>query len=181
MTPRTGNRAIGSSAVAGMGIASVIHQTIIRAATATTRQASTDRPSGAGSSRSATNSASPVPMGTGLSESTSWAGSLSLMASSFFVRRPGNGHKAVRLLPRNENCAATGTGQTLDGLRRPRLVERGPRVDHPQIEICEVCDVAGRHGKAVDDGGGGDQAVGVPTRAQGGKATPFFCNGFGDG
>jgi hypothetical protein len=44
ITPSKGNRAIGSSAVAGMGMASLIHRPAINTATAATRAAGASMP-----------------------------------------------------------------------------------------------------------------------------------------
>ena len=57
--PKNGNSTSGRIAVAGIGIASVIHQNAIKTATAAVRQPSTDRPSGAGNTSIATNPAAP--------------------------------------------------------------------------------------------------------------------------
>ena len=58
--PSSGISTIGSSAVAGIGTASVSHQITIHAAIATSRQAGADMPSGAALSSSSTATAGPA-------------------------------------------------------------------------------------------------------------------------
>ncbi len=59
-TPSTGNKTTGKSAVAGMGIASLIHHVAIRRATAVVFHASGPIPSGAGKSKTRIKSNGPA-------------------------------------------------------------------------------------------------------------------------
>ena len=59
ITPKRGNNAIGSNAVAGMAMASVIQNVAIKAATAATFRPSGDIPGGTGDTKKTTNNAGP--------------------------------------------------------------------------------------------------------------------------
>ena len=59
VTPRTGKRTSGRSAVAGIGTASVTHQTAMSSPTAAVRHAAGAIPSGTGSRRKARNRTGP--------------------------------------------------------------------------------------------------------------------------
>ena len=59
MMPKRGNKAIGSNAVAGMAMASVIQNVAIKAATAATFRPSGDIPEGTGDAKKITNNTGP--------------------------------------------------------------------------------------------------------------------------